>query len=104
MTRRQTAASLLRELRRTQAQSLRTTAADLGLAPSYLSRLERGERSCTTELSQRLADYYGVSHEVVELAEGRVPADIVAILTEHPEELTRLRELYGQSNLSEDNI
>jgi transcriptional regulator with XRE-family HTH domain len=101
MPRRQTAASLLRELRRTQSRSLRTTAADLGLAPSYLSRLERGERGCTEELSRRLADYYGVSRELVELAEGRVPSDVVAILAEHPEELIRLRELYGHDKLSE---
>ncbi len=102
MTRRQTAASLLRELRRSQARSLRTTAADLGLAPSYLSRLERGERGCTEELSQRLADYYGVSHELIELAEGRVPDDVVAILAEHPEELIRLRKLYGRNLLGDE--
>lgn len=99
MARQQTAASLLRQLRRTQARSLRTTAADLGLAPSYLSRIERGERTCTAELSQRLADYYGVSHELIELAEGRVPSDVAAILRKHPEELDRLRELYGKSEI-----
>lgn len=94
MARKQAAARVLRELRQSQDRSLRTTAADLGLAPSYLSRLERGERSCTEQLSQRIANYYGVSPEAIELAEGRVPADIVAILSEHPEELIRLRELY----------
>lgn len=102
MAGRQTAAGLLRELRRTQSRSLRTTAADLGLAPSYLSRLERGERGCSAELSQRLADYYGVPHELIELAEGRVPADITAILAKHPEELVRLRTIYGQNLLRDD--
>lgn len=97
MTRRQTAANLLRDLRRSQARSLRTTAADLGLAPSYLSRLERGERGCTEELSERFAEYYGVSRELIELAEGRVPDDVATILAEHPEELLRLRKLYSKN-------
>src|SRR5258708_13325227 len=89
-----TAGSLLRELRQAQKRSLRTTASDLGLAPSHLSRLERGERNCSPELSRRIANYYGVSNEAIELAEGRIPADIVKILSDHPKEINRLRSLY----------
>lgn len=96
-----TVGNFLRELRQAQKRSLRTTAADLGLAPSHLSRLERGERTCSSSLSQRLANYYGVSPELIDLAEGRLPHDIVTILAEHPEELTRLRELYGATSSHE---
>lgn len=45
-------------------------------------------------LPKRIADYYGVSADVVALAEGRVPEDVVLILAEHPDELERLREKY----------
>ncbi len=90
----QSAGRLLRELREAQKRSLRTTASELGLTPSHLSRLERGERSPSPEMSQRIANYYGVSNEAIELAQGRIPLDVVRILREHPEELDRLRRLY----------
>jgi transcriptional regulator with XRE-family HTH domain len=97
----QSAASVLRDLRTSQKRSLRMTAADLGLAASHLSRLERGERSCTAELGQRIADYYGVSPELIELAGGKVAPDIARILAEHPEEILRLRGLYGKGQVGE---
>lgn len=90
----QSAGRLLRELRQAQKRSLRATASELGLAASHLSRLERGERNPSPEMSQRIADYYGVPNEVIELAEGRIPPDVARILSEHPEELDRLRRLY----------
>ena len=91
----QNAASLLRELRRQQGRSLRSAAADIGIAPSQLSRLERGQRGLALETSERLSDYYGVPSEILALARGEVPPDIVRIFQEHPEELERLRANYG---------
>jgi transcriptional regulator with XRE-family HTH domain len=95
MTRSQSAASLLRDLRTQQGRTLRSAAADIGIAPSQLSRLERGHRSLGSEISQRLSNYYGVSPEVFGLAQGDIPQDIIGILQQHPEELERLRALYG---------
>jgi hypothetical protein len=48
--------------------------------------------------SRKLADYYGISPELIELADGRVPDDIVKILQEHPGEITRLRETYSSQD------
>lgn len=90
-----TAASLLRSLREAQGRTLRTVAGDLGVAPSQLSRVERGERNYTTDLGRRLADYYGVPAETLELLEGRIPEDIVAILQAHPEVIEDLRSRYS---------
>lgn len=92
------AASLLRRLRREQGRSLRTTSTDLGLAPSQLSRIETGQRRMSPGTSRKLADYYGISPELIELADGRVPDDIVKILQEHPGEITRLRETYSSQD------
>lgn len=86
------AASLLRELRTKQGHSLRTAASELGVAASQLSRMERGERAVGDAAVQRLSDYYNVPAEVINLATGQVPADIIEILRAHPEELVRLRE------------
>jgi transcriptional regulator with XRE-family HTH domain len=95
MTGEETVAGLLRRLRREQGRSLRAVSADLGVAPSYLSRLERGERRTTPEIAQRMADYYDVPSETIGLIRGQIPEDIVAILQDHPEEFYRLRQLYG---------
>ena len=97
-----TAAGLLRDLRKKQGRSLRAAASDLGLAASHLSRLERGERNLTEDMSQRVAGYYGVSAELVMMTEGRVPEDVVAILRRHPELIDQIRDRYSVED-SEDS-
>jgi transcriptional regulator with XRE-family HTH domain len=88
-------ANLLRDLRRKQGRTLRSAAADIGVAPSQLSRLERGQRGIAPEVSQRLSSYYGVSADLICLAHGDVPIDIVEILRAHPESMDDLRQRYG---------
>ncbi|GAA5090733.1 hypothetical protein GCM10025760_16780 [Microbacterium yannicii] len=75
---------------------MRSAAADLGIAPSQLSRMERGQRSIADSTARRMSTYYSVPTEIVDLARGQAPADVVAILQRHPEEIDRLREKYGQ--------
>ena len=41
-----------------------------------------------------MAAYYGVAQEVVGLADGRVPDDVIAILQARPELLDEIRALY----------
>lgn len=96
MSKQESAASLLRDLRRRQGHSLRSAAAELGMAPSQLSRMERGQRAVGDGTAQRLSDYYQVPAEIINLARGQAPADVVAILQAHPEEITRLRQKYGE--------
>lgn len=95
MTTGESAASLLRELRRRQGQTLRSAAAELGVAPSQLSRMERGERAVGEAAARRLSAYYNVPAEMIDLAIGQVPADILEILRDHPEEIAALRERHG---------
>jgi len=90
------AASLLRELRRRQGHSLRGAASELGLAASQLSRMERGERTIGEATVRRLSDYYKVPAEIIQLSQGQLPDDILAILRDHPEEIQRIREKYSQ--------
>jgi transcriptional regulator with XRE-family HTH domain len=66
------------------------------VAPSHLSRLERGEKAASDELIHRTARYYGLDDDTLTLASGRVPADIVSILKEHPALLSELRSRFLQ--------
>ncbi|MGC4886375.1 helix-turn-helix domain-containing protein [Micromonospora sp. DT227] len=102
MTGKESAATLLRRLREEQGHSLRAVADQLGIAASQLSRLERGERRYSPEVGDRLASYYGIPAEALELLEGRVPADIVEILKRHPQEIERLRRVYGREAEAND--
>jgi transcriptional regulator with XRE-family HTH domain len=90
------ASKLLRELREARGESLRKAARELGVAPSYLSRIERGEKTPSAELRTRVAKYYEIEPDVLALADGAIPPDIVRILTEHPELIDRIRAEYGR--------
>jgi transcriptional regulator with XRE-family HTH domain len=89
-------ANLLRDLRRKQGRSLRSAAADIGVAPSQLSRLERGQRGIAPEISAKLSSYYGVPADLISLANGEIPADVVEILLAHPDAIYELRKRYAR--------
>lgn len=90
------AAALLREMRARQGKSLRAAAGDLGVTAGYLSRVERGEKAASSTLTRRAASYYGLDPDLLGLAEGRIPADILTIFREHPEALDLLRARFGE--------
>ncbi|GAA1059125.1 hypothetical protein GCM10009573_05510 [Agromyces bracchium] len=73
---------------------MRAAASEIGVTPSQLSRMERGERTVGEGTVSRLSAYYQVPAEVINLSQGQVPEDVVSILREHPEELARLRNKY----------
>ncbi len=87
------AAELLRDLRTKQGTSLRSAASDIGIAPSYLSRLERGERPVGGDVAQRLALYYGLGSDDAILTEQGIPSDVVEILKQNPDLLEQIRNL-----------
>ena len=97
MSRPVTVAGLVRQARQDKGASLRLAAADLGVAPSTLSRVERGDLRLSSDLGERVASYYGVERDLVEIAGGRLPQDLQRILLEHPDELQNLRQKYGAS-------
>lgn len=66
---------------------------DMGIAPSHLSRIERGEKGGSEPLVRRAAEYYGVSSDA--LLPNRLPPDVVDILREHPEVFDELRRRYA---------
>jgi transcriptional regulator with XRE-family HTH domain len=86
-------ATILREAREQRGISLRAAAADLGVAPSHLSRIENGEKGPSIEVQQKASDYYGLNPDQVTLAGGSAPDDIVRILQQNPGLLDTLRQL-----------
>lgn len=90
-------AALLRELREDRGRSLRGVARELGVDPSYLSRVETGQKPIPSALQGKLADYYETDPELIALANGKMPEDVQRILLKHPELLQEMRRRYGSS-------
>lgn len=82
-------------MRARRGESLRTAARDLGVDASYLSRIENGERLPSEDLQDRASDYYGLDRDLLHLAAGRVPEDILRILRDNPDLLQELRDRYA---------
>ena len=74
---------------------MRQVARQVGVDPSYVSRVERGEKQASATFRQRLAQHYHLRADDLDLAAGEVPPDITAILKAHPELLTELRERFS---------
>lgn len=89
---------LLRDLRASRGETLRSAAAALEVDPSHLSRVERGEKQPSPELQRRAANYYHVESSHLALAAGDIPPDIVEILRANPNLVERLRRDYGSSS------
>jgi transcriptional regulator with XRE-family HTH domain len=87
-------AHLLRQIRTQRGVSVREVARKVGVDPSYVSRVERGEKQASPAFRQRLAEHYDLPADDLDLAAGEVPADIAAILREHPELLKELRQRF----------
>ena len=88
-------ASLIKDLRKQKGESLRSAARHIGVDAAHLARIESGERQLSGSLGERVSDYYDVDPDMVEIAAGRLPRDIVSMLLAHPEEFRTLRERYG---------
>jgi hypothetical protein len=88
-------AELLKEVRESKGVSLRGAAKELQVDASYLSRVERGNKSASSRVLDRAATYYELPRERLALAAGALPADVLAILRAHPEIVDRLRKTYG---------
>lgn len=88
-------AQVLRKAREAKQQSLRSAAADLGVNPSYLSRVENGARPPSASLRERAEGVYGIDGDTLALSSGVVPEDVMEIIRRHPEVLAELRARYG---------
>jgi transcriptional regulator with XRE-family HTH domain len=71
-------------------------ARQLGVDPSFLSRIERGMVAVPAQLVRDLSKALGTVEEPLLVLAGHLPEDVEAILLEHPEQsLALLREQLG---------
>lgn len=88
---------LLKELREEKGKSLRAVARDIGVDPAHLSRIERGKKTPSLELQEKVAHYYATDLDELSVASGSLPDDVIQMLLEHPEALDEIRRKYGRS-------
>jgi len=89
---------LLRRSRTERGESLRSAARNLGVDPSFLSRVESGDRRPSDDLQRQIGDYYGIDGDEISLAVGDVPTDVLEILRRNPSLIEQLRAEYGKSD------
>ena len=77
---------ILRELRTRRGLGIKSLAPEVGVTYSYLSKLENGDVRPSEKLVERLAHYFRYDTNALLLSAGRVPADVLGILREHPDE------------------
>jgi transcriptional regulator with XRE-family HTH domain len=61
----------------------------LGVSPSYLSRVESGEKALSNEALGRLASLLGMDPVKVQLRAGVVPPELMARIASAPESFIR---------------
>jgi transcriptional regulator with XRE-family HTH domain len=81
--------------------SLRQVAGHIGVEPSYLSKIERGETSAylTEEKIRLLADYLGEDPDVLLALSGKISLDVQEIIRKRPQLFAQLiRDLKRMPN------
>ena len=95
--------SKLRLLRQSKKVSLRDLSKKLHYDRSYLSRVENSSVHPSDELIKAAAKFFRVREEELRIAAGKFPKDIVAILSNHPEEsVSLLRDSLGEYDANGD--
>lgn len=90
---------LLRDVRQRAGESLKSSAPDLGVTYTYLSKIENGVVSPSSELLSRIATRYELDSDLLYNAAGKLPPDVTRILRQHTREVVDLlRRHFG--NLS----
>ena len=85
----------LRHLRSRQGIGLKKLAPELGVTYGYLSKLENELISPSPAFALKVANYFGEDPDVMLLAAGRVPRNILRILQDQPEDaIAFLRERF----------
>ena len=91
--------STVRELRQEMQLSLRKFAEQVGMSPTYLSKVEREEFQPPGEKKiKAIAQALGQDPDELLALAGRVSSDLPGIIQEHPREMaTFLRTISGRS-------
>ena len=75
------------------ATSLRAVARDLGIEPSYLSKIENGEREPSDQMIERLATRLAVDHGELALRAGRLTGSVAEKIRSDPKPWVTLLQM-----------
>lgn len=95
--------TLLRSLREKQGVGIKKLAPDLDVSYTYLSKLENDRVSPSTAVVERVANYFEYNRDALLLAADKIPADVLQILKNNPEEaIEYLRKEYSKARVGAD--
>jgi len=95
---------LLRQLRLTSGLGIKRLAPELGVNYTYLSKLENNQISPSAQLVSRVAEYFGYDRNQLLLSAGKVPAEILEILRENPDDaIELLRKHFGRARAQQSS-
>ena len=96
--------SMIREKRKVKGYTLRKFAGEVGISPTYLSRVEQGkvERPPTAERVQKMAELLGENADQWIAIAGRMPTDVSEIIKNEPEAMPAL--LRAAKGLTADEL
>jgi len=88
---------VLRQLRAKRGLGIKKLAPELGVTYSYLSKLENNEVGPSEDLIGRVAKYFSYNQNRLLLSAGKVPADVLEILQNNPDEAIEfLKQRFGR--------
>jgi HTH-type transcriptional regulator, competence development regulator len=94
--------SLIRQIRLNAGESLKSAAPKLDVDYSYLSKIENGISSPSTDLLTRFAAEFGTDPDALFLAAGRLPPDIESIVKRNPQSVMTLIRRHFKSDDIDD--
>jgi HTH-type transcriptional regulator, competence development regulator len=90
-------AEILRDLRNRAGLGIKRLAPELGVSYTYLSKLENNAVAPSEELVGKVATYFNYDRDRLLISAGKVPAEILRILQNHPDDAVDfLRERFGR--------
>lgn len=93
---------ILKQLRSESGLGIKRLAPELGVNYTYLSKLEKGGIRPSEEVVERIAHYFNYDRDTLLLAAGWVPADVLKILRQNPDDaLGFLRERFGRKRANQ---
>jgi transcriptional regulator with XRE-family HTH domain len=94
----------LRKLREAHGLGIKTVGRELNVSYSYLSKVENGHKSPSTDLVQKLSELYRVDPEEMLAKVAELPPDIQQIIQEKGKEVfDLLRKTYAHRTTRDKN-
>jgi transcriptional regulator with XRE-family HTH domain len=88
---------ILKDLRKKKGLSIKKLGSELDITYSYISKLENCKSIPSNEFIEKVADHFGYDPEELLIRAGKIPEDILSILSNNPiEAIEFLRNKFQQ--------